>query len=138
MWSGCDLVLNDFVWFYGGLVRLEWVCFGGFGVFWCSLVWFVDANQCFMVWSWCDLFWRIWCYFIHVWLDWSGFILVWCLFSVVWCDFDFSLMLINVLWCEFRVIWCDYIQVSLDWSGFALVVWCHLVWFGVIGTFMGC
>ena len=47
-------------------------------------------------------------------------------------------MLIDVLLCDlgviwFRMIWCDFIGVWLGLSGFVFdVVWCLLVWFGVI------
>ena len=50
---------------------------------------------------------------------------------------------IDVLLCDvgvicFRMIWCDIIEVSLGVSWFAFgVVWCLLVWFGVIFTFFG-
>ena len=58
VWYGCDLILNDFVWFYWGLVRFEWVCICcrlvSFGVVWCDLLIF-SANRCFMVWLGCDL-----------------------------------------------------------------------------------
>ena len=56
VWFECDLFLNDLLWYYWGQVRSELACFG---VFWCSLVWFVrflvviDVLLCDLS---CDLF----------------------------------------------------------------------------------
>ena len=58
VWFGCDLFLNDLVWYYWGQVRSDFISC------WCSLVsyvWFgviftfFSVNPCFVVWFWCDL-----------------------------------------------------------------------------------
>ena len=71
----CDLVLNDLVWFYSGLVRLECVCFDVV-FFWCDLyIFWMLIN---VLWSGFGMIWFrvIWCDFIKVWLDWSVFVFV--------------------------------------------------------------
>ena len=59
-----------------------WCGLMSFGVVWCDLYIFwvlINVLRCD-----CDVIWFrvIWCYFIQVWLDWSGFVLVWC--GLVW------------------------------------------------------
>ena len=41
----CDLVLNDLLRFYSGLIRSFWVYFMWFSVVWCGLVSFADLTN---------------------------------------------------------------------------------------------
>ena len=61
---------------------------------------------------------------------------------MVWCDLK-KKILMDVFWCDlgvicFRMIWCDITEVRLGQSSFVFgVVWCLMVWFDVIFTFVG-
>ena len=135
---GCDLFLNDLVWYYWGQVRSELVCF------WCGLVfysviwWFL---HCLVL---RDVFWRglgvicfrmIWCDIIEVrlGLTWFVFGVVWCIlvwFGVICIFFDGN----QCFWCDlvvisFWMIWCDIIEVKLGLSWF---LFCGLVSYGVV------
>ena len=107
MLFGCDLFLNDLVWYYWGQVRSELVCF------WCSLVFmlwfgviftFVGGHQCF-----CDLgvicFWMIWCDIIEVSLG-----LSWFVFGVVWC----LMVWFGVIFTFFVSIGCFLVRGGCD------------------------
>ena len=57
VWFGCDLVLNDLVWYYRGQVTSELVCFWcglvSYGLVWCDFK-LLGSNQCFfgVIWVW--------------------------------------------------------------------------------------
>ena len=158
VWFWYILDLNGLVWFYSGLVRSEWVCFS---VVWCLLVWFgviytfLDANQCFMMWFWCDLVLSdlVWFWSDLVRLE-VCFVVVWCL--LVW--FEHFWVLINVLWYDlvlndfvwfylclvrselvcfgvFGVVWYDlyifWVLINVLWCDFGVicfwVIWCKFI-----------
>ena len=83
VWFGCDLFLNDMVWYYWHQFRSELVLLlVWFGVSWCGLVWFLHFLVLMDVLL-CDLgviwFWMSWCDIIDVRLGLSSFI-----FGVIW------------------------------------------------------
>ena len=87
VWFGCDLVLNDLVWYYWVRLGQSWFVFG---VVWCLMVSFrviftvFGSNGCFIVWFGCDLIRND-----FVWYYWSQvssvlfLLLVW--ICVFWC-----------------------------------------------------
>ena len=92
VWFGCDLVLNDLVWYFWVQVRSALFCFWSdlvsFGVVWCDFFIFW-VNRCFIVWFGCDLLlhYLVWYYLSQ---DRSELVCFWCglvSFGVVWCDF---------------------------------------------------
>ena len=143
VWFGCDLVLNDLVWYYWVRLRQSWFVFG---VVWCLMVSFrviftvFGSNGCFIVWFGCDLILNhfVWYYWDQV-RSVLFLLLVW--ICVFWCGlvwFVYFLVVINVFWCDFGVIcfwmiWCDIIEVRFGLTWFFLVwfgvFWCGLVWF---------
>ena len=108
VWCGCDLVRIHLMWFYAGLVRLEWVCLG---VVLCVCDLCAICSGCF------------WCYFIQVKLGWNGCGLVW--FEMVWCDLYFWKwsMFFDVIrgWFGPQSFWRDFIQVWLGWNGLGFI-----------------
>ena len=75
-------------------------------------------------------------------LGWFVFGVVWCF--IVWFGVNFTFFVVIdvflrglvVIWLS--MIWCDIIEVSLGLGWFVFgVVWCFIVWFGVIFKFFG-